>query len=302
MTRKIFNSKGLITVTAILLSCNDFLTVAPRSSLTEQDFYSKDGLESLLVGAYAMLDGFGVGTDADFVDWEAGPSNWIYGSVAGGDAHTGSDPFVDPAAIDIMAIEQYDWSPAHRYLNKKWIALYAGVARSNEVLRVLKKVKDISKDDSLRVGSEARTLRGVYYLELTKLWHKVPYVDEENDQSLVKNDVEIWDKIEGDLFDGYTTLPEELAEVGRINKWAAAAFYAKALMYEKKYSQAKMVLEDIYDNGKNPLGVRYQLFPTFDQVFDVERENGVESVFAVQYSVNDGTGGANGGVGEVLNL
>ncbi|MCK4465443.1 MAG: RagB/SusD family nutrient uptake outer membrane protein, partial [Bacteroidales bacterium] len=40
----------------------------------------------------------------------------------------------------------------------------------------------------------------------------------------------------------------------------------------------------------------------YGDIFDIEKRNGVESIYTVQYSVNDGSGGWNGGWGEVLNF
>ena len=74
-------------------------------------------------------------------------------------------------------------------------------------------------------------------------------------------------------------------------------------MYEKKYTEAKALLDLVYTSGKNAQGVKFALLPKFHQPFDAETENSTESVFAVQYSVNDGApDAANGGWGEVLNF
>jgi hypothetical protein len=78
--------------------------------------------------------------------------------------------------------------------------------------------------------------------------------------------------------------------------------YAKALMFQGKYAAAKAVLDLIYTSGKNAQGVKYALLAKYSDNFNADTKNSTESVFAVQYSVNDGSGADNGGWGEVLNF
>ena len=62
---------------------DDFLDVKPTASLTEEVLASKKGLEGLLVGAYSMLNGR--------FAWYGGSSNWVHGSILGGDANKGTN-------------------------------------------------------------------------------------------------------------------------------------------------------------------------------------------------------------------
>ena len=54
--------------------------------------------------------------------------------------------------------------------------------------------------------------------------------------------------------------------------------------------------------GTKPNGAPIGLAPTYGEIFDIVNRNGIESVYTVQYSVNDGSAGLNGGYGEVLNF
>jgi len=54
--------------------------------------------------------------------------------------------------------------------------------------------------------------------------------------------------------------------------------------------------------GTKADGSAIGLAPTYGEIFDIEKRNGVEAIYTVQYSVNDGSGGANAGNGEVLNF
>ncbi len=301
--KKNFISSVLMGV-MLLCACSDFLDIKPKGSLSESSLYTKEGVESLLIGTYAILDGTsnGYGNSKAVSDWPATSSNWIYGSITGGDAHTGSEPS-DGAVININPFELYEALPTSDFLNQKWRAVYEGVSRANEVLKILPNVNELSPEDITRIQAEAKVLRGIFHFEAKKMWDMVPYLDEFADPNVVKNDKDIWPFIEADLKFGYDSLPESMEAIGRINKWVAGAFYAKALMFDRKYSEAKVVLENVYVNGKNPAGVKFQLAPSFQDNFnDVIKENIEESVFAYQYSVNDKSNGFNGSWGELMNF
>ena len=54
--------------------------------------------------------------------------------------------------------------------------------------------------------------------------------------------------------------------------------------------------------GTAPDGTPIGLEENYGDIFDIEFRNGVEAVYTVQYSVNDGSSGINAGTGEVLNF
>ncbi|HLL42068.1 MAG TPA: RagB/SusD family nutrient uptake outer membrane protein, partial [Segetibacter sp.] len=303
--KKLFITLLSVAVTAyVLFSCKkSFLERQPYGALDTVVLANKNGLESLLIGAYSLLDGYqntnGVG------GWESAASNWVYGSIVGGDAHKGSNAGDQP---DITPIEQYNPSPTNNYFNVKWRAVYEGVTRANIVLKILTQATDVSDADRKRIEGEARFLRAHYHFEAKKMWNNIPFIDENmtdlkvpNPKVNVPNDQDAWPKIEADLQFAYDNLPVTQDAVGRANKWSAGAMLGKCLLFQKKYAEAKTVLEQVYLNGTNPLGVKYGLLDRFQDNFNAATKNNKESVFAVQSSINDGAGGANGNYGDVLN-
>ncbi len=80
-------SLSFVILLVASLSCDDsFLETRPYGvevlkTLSE----TRDGAESLLIGAYSQLDGFPTCNTCFSV--EAAASNWIYGSIVGGDAY-----------------------------------------------------------------------------------------------------------------------------------------------------------------------------------------------------------------------
>lgn len=290
-------SMAVVSVVVLYACKKSFLTRDPIGQLGDDDVATQKGVEELLIGAYAILDG----NYNDF-NWQSSTTNWVYGSIAGGDAHKGSDAG-DQA--DVNPIERYESLPTNEYYNIKWKATYDGVARSNNVLKALAKA-DVNEEDRPSLRAQARFLRGFYHLEAKKIWGKIPYVDESIDYVAnnykVPNTEDAWPKIEADLKAAYDTLPAIMGQVGRANKWVAAAFLAKTYMFQKKYAEAKPVLEAIIASGTNPKGLKFGLETRYQDNYNAETKNGKESVFAVQASVNDGGGGANSNPGSILNF
>jgi hypothetical protein len=271
--------------------------------LSENTLANKAGVNGLLIGAYSLLDGVG-GPDVDQGPWETAISNWVYGGVAADDAHKGSE-YGDQVGIE--KIESYSATPIEPYFNDKWAAVYTGIQRANDVLRVLAQVTDgsISDDEALQIRAEARFLRAVFHLEAAKMWRNVPYVDETvsfvNANYNVPNTAEIWPKIEEDFDFAAANLSDTKAEAGRANSWAAKAFLAKVYMFQQKFTEAKPLLADIITNGTTSSGEKYALV-NFADNFNPAKKNSAESVFAVQMSVNDNSSGWNGNAGDVLNF
>jgi starch-binding outer membrane protein, SusD/RagB family len=296
--KKLQISRLLIVFFTVMVipSCNEeFLEVKPNGSLSEHVLANKEGLETVLIGAYSMLDG----VSANGFGWEAATSNWLYGSVLAGEANKGSDA---GDASDMNSMINYSTTAENAYLNVKWRSVYEGVSRSNAVLVVLESATEINEEDRIQYTAEARALRGFYHFEAKRMWNMVPYVDETLINQQVANDKDIWPMIESDFEYAYNNLPVSMDAIGRINKWVAGAFLSKVYIYQKKFDEALPILKAIIDEGQNPLGVKYALLPKYGDVFDIVNRNSSEAVFTVQYSVNDGSGGWNGGWGEVLNF
>jgi hypothetical protein len=303
------NSKYIFIISVmaagfLLDACSkSFLERAPLGTLTSGDVSTKDGINALLIGAYAALDGQqdAVAAIGGGNPWEAAPSNWIYGSVASGDAHKGSDA-TDQPPVSQIATGQLDAS--NGFFNTKWKVLFDGVVRINNLLALLPGAVGMSAAEKTEVRAEARFLRGHYYFELKKMFDKVPWIDEtmilDYKQS---NATDIWPKIEAEFQFATDSLPATQSQVGRANKWAAMSYLAKTYVYQKKYAAAKPLFDLITTQGKTSNGLTYALTARFEDNFDSEKKNNSESVFAIQMSANNGTGQiSSSNQGEMLNF
>ncbi|MGZ8523473.1 MAG: RagB/SusD family nutrient uptake outer membrane protein [Chitinophagaceae bacterium] len=288
-----------LAIVIMVIGCGKkFLEQDTTGLLTEAQAQSRKGAQQFLIGSYAALKGSG---------WEGGGSNWVYGSIVGGEANKGSDAG-DQA--DIVPIQQYVALPTNNYFNVKWSALYEGIARTNSTIRIATNLTsaDLSDAEKTQILAEARFLRGYYHFEAKKMWNKIPWVDETINSlnSKVPNTVDTWPKIMEDFDFARTNLAVKPDAVGRVNKWAAQVMYAKALLFQGDYAGARTILTDVIANGRTSGDLKYGLAPAFHDLFNGERENDplvrAETVFAFEASINDGSGGANANYDHILNF
>ena len=287
----------ILTVFATLGGCNkDFLDVKPKGSLDEGVLATEKGVNTLLIGAYSLLDG----VSSQF-GWEAASSNWVYGDIRGMIGNKGTDSGDQP---DINPLQSFSENSANPYLNVKWRSVYEAVSRCNSVITVAGKALaagTITKEQHDSFVKQARALRGWYHFEAWRMWAKIPYVDEKTDLSKISNSEDVKAKIIADLQEG-TTLPNNMGQVGRFNGTVANVLLAKAKMQMNKDWAGALANLNTAKTGTKANGEPIGLAKTYGEVFDIVNRNGIESVYTVQYSVNDGSGAYNAGWGEVLNF
>ena len=279
---------------------DDFLDSKPRGKLSDELLNTPEGIEALVTAAYSALAG-PEGSDGTFL---SPTTNWIYGDVRAETAYKGGGGIGD--LWEYNAFETYTGVfPNNGLLDRKWFQLYVSVQRANNAIRRLNAVTEQEyplKD--VRLG-EMRFLRAHFFFELSRLFNRIPYFDEnvatENYGKISNVEFtrdEILEKIANEFAAAAELLPANQPEAGRVTKYAAIAYQAKVTLY-RAYKQnedntvanidqalLKKVVEltnEVIASGK------YSLLPDFQHLSMVEYENGPESVFAVQYSINDGT-------------
>jgi hypothetical protein len=274
----------LLIIVVCVFSCKDeFLEVTPTGSVTDAQLTSKNGLEGSLIGVYSMLSGRG--------GFYAGSTNWFWGGVLGGDANKGTNSG-DQAQVN--EIQAFNPQTTNTSVLEKYQACYEGIARANSLLRILPEAQpDVTAEDKTRIEAEAKFLRGHYYFELKKIYNNTPYLDETIDykQGIEEtgNTADLWPMIEADLQFAFTNLPETQDQPGRVNKWAAGAYLAKAKLFQQKFTEAKAIFDDVIANGKTSNGLDYGLVPHFGDLFRVSGDNSAESIFAIQAAAGTGT-------------
>jgi hypothetical protein len=287
---------ALFATIGVNFSCSEsFLEVEPQGAASLTSLSNKNGVNALLIGAYSLLDGQGAGN----VGRTSAISNYVFGGITSGDAVKGTDAGDQP---EQSFIEQYTWFAENTYFLGKWQHTYDGVARANEAILLAKSadVKDMTEAEKTQVEAEARFLRGHYHFEGKKMWNMIPFVDEKTykrddpNSTKLPNDKDIWPNIEADFKFAADNLPATQSQKGRATKWAAMAYLAKTYIFQKKWALAKPLLLDILQNSGKRL-------VDYHQNYRNTTNNNAESIFEVQFSVNDGSTGGNGNGGDGLN-
>jgi starch-binding outer membrane protein, SusD/RagB family len=290
----------MILMIVTVPGCKKFLETKPNGTLTESDLNNPDGIEGLVTAAYAAI-----GND----DREDPISSmWAYGSVHSDDAYKGGGAVNNRTEYD--ALEQYYTIEAAQIPNDggypaTWTNLYRAISRANFALKKLNEVSSTDFPKKLVRQGEVRFLRGHLYFLLKILFKYFPYIDDTaSDDDILKisnrkypND-ELWNKIAEDFKFAITNLPINQSETGRINQIAAKAYLAKLRLYQA-YEQNeshhvininKTKLEEVVSLTSDVINSnKYHLASDFAENFLWDYDNGPESVFAIQYSINDGT-------------
>lgn len=278
----------------VMASSCDFLNDDPQGILSDEQVKGPDQVEGLVTAAYSSL-----GND----HYDKPFSLWPYGNVRSDDAYKGGNDENDISAFHFYEIAQNiktDFGEA----DGLWFYSYKAISRTNTALSVLKTVStnDVPLRDT-RMG-EMYFLRGHFYFILKTVFGHIPFVDEDlpiDDYDKVDNKLsndEQWAWIVSDFQKAYDLLPEKQDQVGRANKIAAAAYLAKANLY-RAYRQDernnvteinRADLEEVLKYTAKVLNSGYGLEYDFAYNFlPGAYQNGKESLFAVQYSIDDGT-------------
>lgn len=279
-----FGALSLSAMMMVAVSCSDeFLEVPPTGLLAEAQLSSLAGIEASLIAAYSQVNGRG--------NRLGSPSNWVWGSIRGGEANKGTDP---GDFTTINPIQRFENDAASGEMGSKWNVAYEGIARANNVLRLLQNPgPDVTESDAVRLAAQARFLRGHFYFELKRLYGNTPYVDENIDYGSgleeVSNNQDLYPFIEADFQYAIDNLPPTQSQVGRVNSWAAKAYMGKVLLYQGKFGPAKTLFDDVIANGVTSNGLKYDLVPYYDDMFRGANDNHQESVWAYQAAAGTGS-------------
>ena len=284
-----------------LAACNEkeFLDLPPQASLDNSSLTSSEGISYLINAAYAAL----AGPNVTFGAMSSPVNHWIEGELHSDNAYKGGGGPSDNTNMHMIETNAIDAS--HGLLNGWWQALYQSIRRTNMALNALNDLDPADVPELEYLKAEMRVLRAHYYFELSRHFNKIAWIDDqtpEEEYSTTRNDVYSRDEILGmiakEMEEAGQILPDSFLDLGRVNKWVAKAYAAKVYLY-KAYRQnpSNNAVTGIDQGDLNKVVAltgevinsgKYGLFDDFQQLDIVEYENGKESIFAVQYSMNDG--------------
>ena len=291
----------IICVVGMLASCSNFLDdQKPQATLTQDEVKDPKYIDDVLTSAYAGL--------VAIEDMNSSFSLWNY-DTRSDDAYVGGASFSDGEPFHRLekgtGVMTQDWP-----FSSIWNKLYKYLSRVSLSLDMLA-VADQDNATIQQRTAEMKFLRAYGHFQLKRLFKKIPFVNKlnmtEDDYNTLSNteytNDEGWQQIINDLEDAYQVLPVTQTEKGRPTKAAAAAFLAKVYLY-KAYHQddansnqvTSISQEDLqkvleYTTLSIYTGAGYGLESDLHNNFRPEEayENGKESIWAIQYSRNDGT-------------
>lgn len=284
--RNIFFSLFAASMLLLVVACSDeFLEINPQGSLDGTSLQSPSGIEASLIGAYSMLDGWN-GQWGNLGPWGKDAGHFIFSNITSDDCYKGSDAGDLPEALQI---ELYQWQPTNALFDDLFSSRYEGVARVNATMNLNNASESISPERKVEIDAEARFLRAHYHFDLYRPFKNIPYYVEVDTDFKKANDQDVLALCAADLEIAVASLPVVQSEVGRATKGAAQSYLGKVRLFQGDFAAAKTQFDAVVNSGV------YSLSPCFHDNFNGDTENGPESVFAIQFTVNDGDAGANNG-------
>lgn len=292
---------ALIASLFTLSSCSDFLGVEPEGFYTDEEVSKPENIEQLVTAAYSSL-----GND----HYDTPLSLWCWGNVRSDDAYKGGRDIGDQQETHYYETAS-NIKTNFSLPDGLWFLCYEGISRCNIALNILENTEEseFSMRDK-RIG-EMHFIRGHFYFILKELFKQIPFVESNipyefsNNITLYVNSIsnveytsdELWQKIADDFKIAYDMLPETQSEIGRPDRYAAAAYLAKTYLY-KAYRQDEMNnvtevsasdLEQVLTYTDYVMKSPYGLESDFGHLYLPEYENSREAIFSVQFSNGGGT-------------
>ena len=276
MKKIVYFPLNVVLILTLLLSGCDFLNRSPYDSVdTSQGFQTLADAEAAINAAYQPLQW------AKLYNMRIWTLDIIAGnSEVGAGGGTDGEETVDLAnfiadADNFAALDL-------------WRGPSPGILRCNFVLQ---KVPAMNIDETIknRILGEAHFLRAHYYFLLVRLFGGVPLqtepADSDSDLLLPRASAEeVYELIVEDLDQAITLLPQRSAytqeHIGRATKEAAMAELARVyLTHYQDYEHYQLVVDLCEEIRK----MGYQLEANYADLWNPSKQNGVESIFEVQY-------------------
>lgn len=275
-------AKKAIWVAAILSmgmtmnSCEDMLDTKPQGTFTDEQIGDEEALD-LMTSAYASLLNHYFGNNESF----AGPiNNWVF-DVRSDDALKGGDGVTMEGYIHQLEIGNVQSD--NDVVTFKWRNNYYSISRCNTAIRGIQASVSIPDQEKNSYVAEMKTLRAYFYFDMLRIFEKFPYFDETVvNPSECRADQysreQIAEFIKQDLRDSYEILPKTQAEVGRFNRYVAAALLARVDLFTSDWAEAETYAGYVIDSHQ------YELYPNFLDMSKPEYNNQYESILAIQFS------------------
>ncbi|MCX2742270.1 RagB/SusD family nutrient uptake outer membrane protein [Mangrovivirga sp. M17] len=276
----------------LITSCDDYLVEEPTTEITESDFFTSE--ENAIRAVNAVYDPLGWG-ESSILGPGGHSYEFIIGDICTDDSEKGSTNGDQPG---ITFLKNFTSGAGSSNLSVMWSKHYVAIARANFVLKNLENAPlDQSVIDELE--AEVKFIRAYSYFLLVRIFGPVPLFDKPvtpeqiNAKDFTNTPInEIYLQIEEDLKFAIEKLPVKgVREIGRANKGAAAAYLARAIMYQLGTDNTNQhtwqEVLDLTNNFIDGLYGSYSLVSNYAELFDPIGENNNESIFEIQSIDND---------------
>ncbi len=191
--------------------------------------------------------------------------------------------------------QEHTWTVTENRLNSAWTDLYRGVARANAVLEAME-ASPLSESDLVRTfKAEVRFLRALFYWWLMDMFGNAPLVTKSLELGVLPEQSsrsEVFDFVVSEINAALPDLEEVAPSYGRATKGAAnallATVYLNAEVYSgtARWSECVQACDAVINSG------RYNLMPTFTDVFALENEGpaNTENIFVIANLPESGVG------------
>ncbi len=280
---------AFLSLAAGAVSCEDFLTVKSPDRLTSDVFWRNlSDAEAGLAAAYSQLEHSVAAYDFAEVKWpvEAYREDIV---ILGKDAMN---------YLNWVELSNFSYTNGNSQVTMYWDKAYEGLCFANQVVEKVAEIPDANIDPAMRtqIVNEAHFLRGYYHLKLLLNFREIILQDKyiTNQADLFKAlslRTDTWDFII-DEFRAATALPasHKPENVGRATSGAANAYLGFAYL-TRAWEEPEKKAEYMGEALKALDAVTgYELVEDFAGMFDGSNKNSRESVFELQFSMNNASG------------
>lgn len=286
----------ILIILVSLCACSDFLDKNPLVESSAETYYSNENeANDAIIGCYAisqnesfqlapfMIIGDDCSDDCDLGNEKSEAFSWL-GATA-------------------QALQSFDIQPNNWVSNALWNQGFSGINRTTQAIERIKDNDAIPETKRNQFVGEAYYLRAFYYFFLARQYGRLPVIDhilsyEEYYMPRATME-ETWAHMESDLKKAAELLPEksqyDANDEGRATRGAANTLLGKVYIYQGKFAEAYDALIKVVNSSE------YGLEPNYKDIFTLEHENGIESIYEIQHSIS-GTGWADDNEGSILSF
>lgn len=262
-------------------SCNDFLDVTPEDKLVQDNFYNTP--EKLRLNTKALYAA---------KTWEHFMMNvhWKTDMIAGDMYYTYTD--------------EGQWffgtyTPDNQYLYEGWKGLYNVILNCNSVINDMpgKTGGTVTATDIEHAVAEARAIRAYCYYLIAEIWHDAPII-ENNTENIATGNLDVPRNTQASIYRfaledadfAVDKLPATDSDPYRVTSYTARAIRSKILLTMASHTDYGYNRADLYGRAAADAEAVIGSKPWIENIpfatlFDVESNNGPESLLAIQCAV-----------------